>query len=184
MEKMSSVKRIVVCAVCIALCYILPMMLHPLGLGNALSPMHIPVLLCGLICGWGYGAFCGFAGPVLSSVLSGMPPASALVSMIPELMVYGLVSGLIIQLVRTRWLYADLYIALVVAMLLGRVVGGIAKALFYTGSGNAFGISVWVTSYFVGTLPGIVAQLILLPVMVHTLMLARVIPNRYPKIAR
>lgn len=183
MEKMSVIKKIVICAVCIALCYILPVALHPFGLGGVLSPMHIPVLLCGLVCGWACGAFCGIAGPVLSSVLSGMPPATALISMIPELVIYGLVSGLCMRWIRTRHLYADLYIALTVAMVLGRVAGGIAKALFYLGTGDSFGIALWATSYFVGTFPGIIVQLILLPVLVLTLTRARVIPDRYPKAA-
>ena len=101
MNKMSSVKRATVTAACIALCYILPMAFHSLGLGGAFSLMHIPVLLCGIICGGGYGLFCGMAGPLVSSVLSGMPSATGLIFMVPELMVYGLVSGLAMKLVRT-----------------------------------------------------------------------------------
>ena len=129
MNKMSSVKRATVTAACIALCYILPMAFHSLGLGGAFSPMHIPVLLCGIICGGGYGLLCGMAGPLVSSVLSGMPSATGLIFMVPELMVYGLVSGLAMKLVRTGKVYGDLYIALIAAMLLGRVAGGIASAL-------------------------------------------------------
>ena len=64
-------------------------------------------------------------------------------------------------------------------MLLGRVAGGIASALFYLGNGQAFGVSLWVSSYFAGTLPGIVTHLILIPLLVITLTKARVIPNRY-----
>ena len=85
---MSSIKKICLCAICTALCYVLPLAFHPLVMGTALSPMHIPVLLCGLLCGWPYGAFCGVVGPLLSSLLSGMPPAAMLLYMIPELCVY------------------------------------------------------------------------------------------------
>ena len=180
MEKMSYVKRITVCAACIALCYVLPVALHPFGLGQILSPMHLPVLLCGLVCGGFYGAVCGLFGPILSSILSGMPPASALVSMLPELVVYGLAAGIVMSLIRTKKYYADVYIALAIAMILGRIVGGIAKALFYTG-GEAFTLAVWVSSYFVATIPGIVVQFILIPVLVFTLTKARVIPVRYQK---
>lgn len=180
MEKMSYVKRITVCAVCIALCYVLPVALHPFGLGQILSPMHLPVLLCGLVCGGFYGAVCGLFGPILSSILSGMPPASALVSMIPELVAYGLAAGLAMKWIYTKKFFADVYISLAVAMVLGRVVGGIAKALFYTG-GEAFTLSVWVTSYFVATIPAIVVQLILIPILAFTLTKARVIPARYCK---
>lgn len=184
MNKMSSVKRACITAVCIALCYVLPMAFHALGLGSVFSPMHIPVLLCGLVSGSGYGVFCGIAGPVLSSVLSGMPSTAGLISMVPELVVYGLVSGLLMKYVRTGRLYADLYIALAAAMLLGRVVGGVASALFYLGTGESFTIALWAGSYFVGTLPGIVCHLIVIPLLVFTLMKARVIPPRYPKPAK
>ena len=183
MQKMSSVKTACICAICIALCYVLPVAFHTFGLGTAFSPLHIPVLLCGLICGGFYGAFCGIAGPILSSVLSGMPPATGLISMVPELLVYGLVSGLLMKRIRTGKLSLDLYISLICAMLLGRVAGGIAKALFLRlmATGEPFGITLWVSSYFVGTFPGIVAHLILLPILVAALMKARVIPDRYPK---
>ena len=181
MERTSVVKKMVLCAACIALCYILPVALHPVGLGGVLSPMHLPVLLCGLVCGWGYGAVCGVIGPVVSHLLSGMPPVNALVSMIPELMVYGLVTGLCMRYIRTGKLVADLYIALSIAMLLGRIVGGIAKALFYLGGGKSFGIALWVSGYFVETLPGILVQLLLIPVLVLALTRARAISPRYPQ---
>jgi hypothetical protein len=185
MQKMSTVKRACICAICIALCYVLPIAFHSLGVGTLLSPLHIPVLLCGLVCGGFYGGFCGIAGPVLSSVLSGMPPAMGLVTMIPELVVYGVASGLLMKYVRTGKVHFDVYISLGGAMLLGRIAGGIAKALFiaYLANGQTFGIAMWVSSYFVGTLPGIVAHLVLIPILVMTLMRAGVIPQRYVKAA-
>lgn len=184
MKEMSSVKRACICAVCIALCYVLPMVFHTFGAGAVLLPMHIPVLLCGLICGWSYGAFCGVTGPVLSCVLSGMPSAAGLVSMAPELCVYGLASGLLLRFVHTKSTYADLYIALVCAMLLGRVVGGAAKVLFYLSglSGmSTLSFPLLASGYFVQGLPGIAIQLLILPTLVFTLMKARLIPERYPR---
>ncbi len=181
MKRISSLNRITVTGVCIALCYILPLAFHSTALGTTLSPMHIPVLLCGMVCGSWYGLFCGIVGPILSSVLSGMPPATMLISMIPELATYGLVTGLLMKLVRTKNLYADMYISLSVAMILGRVVGGIAKALFYMGNGEVLTLSVWATGYFVSTAPGILCHLILIPILVVTLMHTRLIPKRYSK---
>lgn len=179
MKTMSPVKRATLTAACIAFCYVLPMAFHAFGLGSTFSPMHIPVLLCGLICGGGYGFFCGIAGPVISSILSGMPGTTGLIFMVPELAVYGLVSGLAMKLIRTRNLYADMYLALIAAMVLGRVAGGIASACFYMSTGETFGIALWAASYFAGTLPGIIAHLIVIPILVITLMKARVIPERY-----
>ena len=182
---MSKIKKICICAICIALCYVLPVALHSFGLGTVLSPMHIPVLLCGLVCGSFYGVFCGIAGPIVSSILSGMPPVTMLFSMIPELVVYGLVTGLLMKWVRTGKLLPDLYISMIVAMVLGRVVGGIAKALFIAinATGDAFTLGIWATSYFVGTMPGIVVHLILIPLLVSVLMQTKVISPRYSKVA-
>lgn len=180
---MSTIKRICICAICIAMCYVLPLALHPFGLGQVLSPMHLPVLLCGLICGWGYGALCGVLGPIVSSLLSSMPSATALISMIPELCVYGLVSGLLMKLIRTRRPALDLYAAMLPAMLLGRVVGGLAKVLFYASGvlDSGLTLAAWVSAYFVASWPGIVLQLVLLPLLYFVLEKSRLIPQRYPK---
>lgn len=181
MKQMTSIKRATITAACIALCYILPLVFHAVGAGSVFSPMHIPVLLCGLICGSGYGLFCGIAGPVLSSVLSGMPTMPQLIYFVPELMVYGFVTGLMLRLVHTQKLLPDLYIALVTAMVAGRIVGGVAQALFYLGSGQSFTVAAIAAGYFVSTLPGIVCHLIAIPVLVTTLMKARLIPSRYAR---
>ena len=179
--KKNTVKPLCVCGICIALCYVLPVAFHAVGLGSVLSPMHIPVLLCGLLCGGWYGVLCGLMGPVLSSILSGMPPVTSLIFMVPELMVYGLVSGLCMKWIRTGKNVVDLYISQVTAMVLGRIVGGVAKALFFLGTGKAFGIAAWASGYFITSAPGIVAHLVLIPPLVLVLMGACVIPGRYSK---
>lgn len=181
MNQMSSVKRSTITAVCIAMCYILPLVFHAVGAGSVFSPMHIPVLLCGLICGSGYGLFCGIAGPVLSCVLSGMPSATQLIYFLPELMLYGFLTGLVMKLVHTKKLLPDLYIALAAAMLVGRIAGGVAQALFYLGSGQTFTLAAIAAGYFVATLPGIICHLIVIPLLVMVLMKARLIPSRYSK---
>lgn len=178
MEKMSSAKKIVTCAVCMALCVVLPIAVHAIpNSGVMLSPMHIPVLLCGLVCGWQYGFACGLLGPVLSCMITGMPPAGpVLYGMLIELSVYGIVSGLL-GLVKTGKTLADLYISLIGAMLAGRIIGGIAKALFF--SSGAYTLKMWATAYFVSSLPGILLHLILLPVLYLALQRAHLIPARY-----
>ena len=180
MHKMSAVQKSIITAVCIALCVVLPQAFHAVPNAGAIYlPMHIPVLLCGLICGGSYGLLCGLAGPALSALLTGMPPAAVLPGMLVECGVYGLAAGLLMQLVRTKHLYADLYISLAAAMLLGRVVSGIAKALIF--SAGSYSMVSWVAGSFVTALPGIVIQLALLPSIVYALMRARLIPQRYPK---
>lgn len=180
MQKKSAVKKSIITAVCIALCVVLPQAFHAIpNAGSIYLPMHIPVLLCGLICGWPYGLLCGLAGPALSALITGMPPAAVLPGMMVECGVYGLTAGLLMQLVRTKRLYADLYISLVAAMLLGRVVSGAAKALIF--SAGSYSMASWVAGSFVTALPGIIIQLALLPSIVYALMRARLIPQRYPK---
>lgn len=179
MKTMNSVKRMTLAAVCVALCVVLPIAFHSIpDAGSVFLPMHIPVLICGMICGWPYGFLCGLMGPLVSSALTGMPPIAYLPAMMVECGVYGLVSGLMLKVVHTKNTYADLYISLVTAMIAGRVVSGIAKALIFT---PGMALSAWVTASFVTALPGIVLQLVFLPTVVFTLMKARVIPQRYAK---
>lgn len=99
MIKLSPVTKCVTAAVCMALCVILPLAVHGIpNAGTLLSPMHLPVLLCGLICGWPYGLICGLIGPLLSSMISSMPPAGPILyGMLVELAFYGLISGLLIS---------------------------------------------------------------------------------------
>ena len=186
MNKMTPVKKLCICAICIALCCILPTAFHAVGLGTAFSPMHIPALLCGLLLGPIYGAVCGVVGPILASVLTGMPPLTRLMYMAPELCVYGLVAGLMMNLVHTRKSVADIYIALATAMVVGRIIGGIAQWLVVTviGGGQVFTVSLWVTSYLVSTLPGIIAHLVVLPALVLILEKAKLIPARYMAAAK
>ena len=177
---MTTVKRTSLCAMCIALCYILPVAFHAVGLGSSISPMHIPVLLCGLVCGGTGGLICGVIGPILSSLLSGMPPMVMLLRMIPELCIYGFVSGMMMNL-RTGKTVTDVYISLITAMLAGRAAGGIASAVFYTVTTGVYSVELWLTSYFAESIPGIAAHLLLVPLLYAALGRARVIMPRYAK---
>ena len=175
--KLTYIKKFVFTAVCVALCIVLPMAFHTVpNAGAIFLPMHIPVLLCGLICGWPYGLVCGLIGPFLSSFLTGMPTAAVLPSMMVECATYGLVTGLIMQFIRTKSAIADLYISMVTAMILGRTVAGLAKALILTPGAAPF---AWVTTSLITGIPGICIQLIVMPAVVFALTRARLIPQRY-----
>ena len=181
MQKMSNVKKSIITAVCIALCYVIPLMFHGIqNAGNIFCPMHIPVFICGLICGWQYGLLCGIAGPALSSALSGMPPAAILPSMMVELAAYGTAAGLMMKLVRTKSTYADLYISLIVAIVCGRVLAGLAKALIF--ARGSYSMSAWIAGSVVTSWPGTIIQLVFIPTIVFALMKSHLIPERYPKI--
>ena len=177
MTRFSVIKKMTFTAVCMALCVVLPIAFHAIPNGGPmLLPMHIPVLLCGLICGWGYGLLCGFVGPLLSSVMTSMPPAAVLPGMMVECAVYGAVAGLMMRMVRTGSAAKDLYISRPVAMLAGRVFSGIVKAWILT---PGLSLHVWIMASFVTALPGIAVPLVLLPLLVVLLEKARVIPPRY-----
>lgn len=179
-NKMSPVKQSIITAVCIALCVVLPMAFHSIPqAGLIYSPMHIPVLICGLVCSWQYAIVCGIAGPVLSSLITGMPMVAVLPSMVIELVCYGLIASLLMKLVFTKNTVADAYISLVGSMLSGRVIAGIAKALIF--ARGSFTIAAWATSYFVKCLPGIAIQLIVVPIIYLALQKANLIPSRYIK---
>ena len=158
---------------------VLPQAFHAIpNAGSTYLPMHIPVILCGLICGWPFGLLCGLAGPALSTLFTGMPPVAYLPPMLVECAVYGLMAGLMMKVIRTGKIYVDLYASLIIAMLSGRIVAGLAKALIFAKGNITMG--AWATSYFVTSLPGILIQIVLIPTIVFALMKARLIPLRYP----
>ena len=174
---MSHIKKLVLTAVCSALCVIVPMAFHSIpNAGQVFLPMHIPVLLCGMLCGWPYGLACGLIGPALSCLLTGMPLPAVLPGMLVECAVYGCASGLLLRYIRTGNRYADLYISLIPAMLLGRVISGIVKGLILT---PGLSLAAWASASFVTSLPGIAIQLLLVPILVLGLERAKLIPKRY-----
>ena len=177
MKTMSPVKRLVLTAACAALCIVVPMAFHAVpNAGMIFLPMHIPVLICGLLCGWPFGLLCGLVGPLLSSLITGMPPAATLPGMMVECAVYGAASGALMRCIRTGKLLPDLYLSLVPAMLAGRVISGIVKALILAPGTT---LAACATASFVTALPGIVIQLILIPVLLASLERAKLIPKRY-----
>lgn len=180
MSEMTSVKRSIICAVCIALCYILPLFFHGIqNAGSIFSPMHIPVFICGLICGWQYGLFCGIAGPAISSALTGMPPIALLPSMMVELALYGLIAGLMIRLVRTGRTFADLYISLTVAIIIGRIAAGAARAFIF--AKGTYSLAMWISAYVITSWPGTLIQFVFIPMIIMALMKSHIIEERYPQ---
>lgn len=135
---------------------------HAFGVpGTLLLPMHIPVLLCGLFCGPLYGAASGLIIPVLSSVLTGMPPVFPMLPIMGvQLVAMGFISGMLY-----RKLKLHIYISLPVAMLAGWVFYGLTfGAIFFANNGQLKAASVW-TAITTG-LPGMAIQLVLIPIIV------------------
>ena len=173
-----STRRLVMAALCTALGVVLPTLTHSIpNAGSVLLPMHIPVLLCGLACGWPYGLACGLMAPTLSSLITGMPGPAYLPAMVCELAAYGLISGLSARFIHTGRRTRDIYLQLVSAMLIGRMVYGAVNALIFRA--GAYSMEIFLTAAFVTALPGILIQLLLLPTLVLALEKARMLESPY-----
>ena len=168
--KLTPVKRLVFTAACIALCVVLPLAFHTIpNAGTVFLPMHIPVFLCGLICGWQYGASVGLILPVFRSLLFGMPPLyPTAISMSVELCIYGLAVGFIFCLFRKQSLLA-VYTALVSAMILGRIAWGGCQIVLLSMEGNTFTLSAFAAGALFNAIPGIILQLLLIPAVMTSL---------------
>ncbi len=161
---MNQTKKITFTGACIALGILLPFLFHSIpNAGSIFLPMHIPVLLCGLICGPICGAICGAVTPVISSLCTNMPPMAILPGMLFELMIYGLVSGFLIKHFHVKHFALRIYVSLIPAMICGRIISGLINGLIIQLGTYTF--HIWLTNSFVTALPGIVIQLILLPIL-------------------
>ena len=167
---MSTNKKWIYSGLFLALAMVLPFLTGQIpSIGSMLLPMHLPAFLCGLICGFPYGALVGFISPLLRYVLFGMPPIFPTgIAMAFELLTYGLVSGLIYSRFKQHNL-KTVYLSLITAMLAGRIVWGLATMLLLGYSGKSFTLTMFITSGFVTGLPGIILQLILIPAIMLVL---------------
>ena len=171
--KISNIKRMTLSALCVALCVVLPIAFHVIpNAGAVLLPMHIPVLLCGFLCGGSWGAAVGFTAPLLRHLIFSMPPMPGCISMAFELAAYGLIVGLLYK--RLGKSMKSLYISLLSAMVLGRLVWGAAQMLIMGLNGGSFPLSAFVAGAVTSAIPGIVLQLVLVPLLVRALEKARV----------
>ena len=168
------IRQMVLTALFIAIGVVLPQAFHMIpNAGSVILPMHIPVLLAGLVCGPVFGLVCGIITPTLSSLITGMPPMAYLPSMLCELAIYGLVSGLVTKVVKTGKPIVDIYVALITSMLAGRVIYGIVNALIFRA--GEYNMTMWLTASFVTALPGIIIQLVAIPIIIMALRKAKLI---------
>lgn len=164
----SSFKKLILCAMFLTLGIVLPFLTGQIKeIGDSLLPMHIPVMLCGLICGGKYGLAVGLVLPFLRSVTAGMPPFYPnAVWMSFELATYGFVIGFLYFSFFKKQMWW-LYCCLITAMISGRIVWGIAKAVLLGIADKAFTVSAFISGGFVDALPGIILQLLLIPVIIR-----------------
>lgn len=163
-------KNLTMSAMFVAVGLVLPLFTGQIPqIGKMLLPMHLPVFLCGLICGWQYGAAVGFILPLFRYFIFGMPvlfPTG--IAMMFELAAYGFVAGWLYS--HARWqCVISLMRCLVAAMLAGRVVWGIAQIILLGIGGNSFTWQMFFAGAFLNAIPGIILQLIFIPAFMVSL---------------
>lgn len=166
MNKMTTkqkLKNMTLSAMFIAIGLVLPFLTGQIPyIASMLLPMHLPILLCGFICGWKYGLFVGFVTPLLRCALFGMPALYSAVAMAFELATYGAVAGFLYA--RSRWqCIRALYRCLIVAMISGRLVWGVVRVIMTGVAGEAFTWKMFMAAALLNAIPGIVLQLFLIP---------------------
>ena len=175
--KKKNVLKLTYAGVCLALCLVLPFLTGQIPqIGSKLLPMHIPVLLCGFLCGPVWGLAVGLIAPILRSLLFGMPPLfPTAAAMAFELGAYGLLSGLFYKLLPKKTPY--LYLSLILAMIGGRLVWGLAQTVFMGMAGKSFTLAAFWAGAFANAWPGILLQLVLIPPVVAALKKAKLMLN-------
>ncbi len=165
----TKILKMVISALFLALAYVLPFLTGQIPeIGAMLCPMHLPVLLSGFICGWGWGLAVGVTAPLLRSLTLGMPPFfPTAVCMALELATYGAISGLAYRLLPRRKPF--IYISLLIAMIAGRLVWGAAMFVCLGVTGGGFTLSAFIAGALTEALPGILIQIVLIPVILMLL---------------
>lgn len=168
-------KKLVLSGLFLAIGLVLPFLTGQIPeIGNMISPMHFPVLLCGFICGAPYGALVGLILPPVRFLLFQMPPLYPVgLAMAFEMATYGLVSGLVYS--RVQHNIKGIYLSLVPAMVVGRIVWGIAQVILTGLSGGSFTFQAFIAGALINAVPAIVLQLILIPLIIAALQKAKIL---------
>ncbi len=165
-------RKLVITALGLALALVLPFLTGQIPrFGSMLLPMHIPVLLIGFICGWPYGLVLGLISAPLRSLIFTMPPMYPVaLAMAFEMAAYGVIAGLLYKKLPKKTI--NIYITLIVSMIGGRIVWEIAS---YALAGNSFTLDLFLAGAFINAVPGIILQIVLIPVLVLALKKSNII---------
>ena len=169
MKSRNEILKLTLSAMFLALAFVMPFLTGQIPqIGSMLCPMHIPVLLCGFFCGAPWGLAVGFIAPLLRSITLGMPPLfPTAVCMSFELAAYGAVAGYMYTALPKKKIF--IYCSLLTAMIAGRLVWGAAMLVCMGITDGNFGIGLFLAGAVTNALPGIVVQIILIPVLVMML---------------
>lgn len=166
MKNKRIIQKIALSAMFIALAFVLPFFTMQIEkIGDMLCPMHIPVILCGFICGAPWGLVVGIVSPVLRSLIMTMPVMfPTAIGMAFELGTYGLMAGLLYNALPKKKPY--IYVSLIGSMVLGRIVWGVARIVMFGFDFTKFGWTAFWSGAVLNAIPGIIVQIILIPILV------------------
>ncbi len=178
MKRQNKLTNLALSAMFLALAFVMPFLTGQIQqIGNMLCPMHIPVILCGFICGGPWGLAVGFIAPLLRSFTLGMPPMYPVAfAMAFELAAYGLMSGILYRAFPKKKGY--IYLSLIISMIVGRLVWGIVQFLCAGLDASAFGFAAFWAGAVANAIPGIILQIVLIPVVVMLLEKTRIINKK------
>ena len=165
-KQKKKITKIVFAAMFLALAYVLPFInLWSPEIGNVLLPMHLPVMLCGYVCGGPWGLIVGLTAPLLRSLTIGMPVLfPRAIAMAFELGAYGFFTGTLYKYLPKK--KPSIYISLLLSMIIGRVIWGLAQFSMLGFNTEKFGLSFFLTESVANAIPGIILQILLIPVIV------------------
>ncbi len=171
-----TIRDLTASGVCLALCLVLPFLTGQIReIGNMLCPMHIPVLLAGFVCGPWWGLAVGFIAPLLRHLIFTMPKMPSALGMAFELAAYGCMVGVMYRFLRGKiW---GIYASLLTSMVGGRLIWGCAMALILGIGGSGFTWNAFLTGAVLNAVPGIVLQIVLVPIIVLALRRARLVES-------
>lgn len=175
-----NIKKLTLTAMFLAIGLVLPLLTGQIQqIGNMLLPMHIPVFLCTLICGWKFGVPMAFILPLFRALIFGMPPIyPTALGMAFELATYAFVAGFLYE--KSRWqCVRALYRCLLAAMIAGRLVWGAVQVILLGLAGNTFTVKAFMTGAFLNAIPGIILQLVLIPAVMIALDKTKLVPFRH-----
>jgi thiamine transporter ThiT len=169
MKKRNDIKKLTLSAMFLALAFVMPFLTGQIPqIGSMLCPMHIPVLLCGFFCGAPWGLVVGFVAPILRSFTLGMPPMfPTAFCMAFELATYGFIAGWLHNKLSNK--KVNVYVSLLGAMVIGRLVWGVIMFCCMGFDASKFGLSAFLAGAVLNAVPGIIVQIVLIPVLVITL---------------
>ena len=171
------IRKMTYAALYLAIALVLPFLTGQIPeIGSMLAPMHIPVFLCGFVCGWPWGMAIGLVAPMLRMLLFGMPPFITAIAMTFELATYGFISGVLYKMLpKKAW---AIYASLIVAMIAGRIVWGVARLLIAGVMGTSFTMALFIAGALTSAVPGIILHLILIPTLVFAMQRAGLVVNK------